>query len=79
MRLTVCNSYKCALKLWKVNQNSWPQLTELAKKVLGVPATSASVEGIFNLSGHIFSAKRRRLGMKLFERLVFLKLNEKFL
>ena len=78
-RLTAGNSYECALKFLKVNQNTWPQLAELAKKVLGVPATSASVEGIFNLSGHIFSAKRRRLGMKLFERLVFLKLNEKFL
>jgi hypothetical protein len=44
-----------------------------------VPATSAPVERIFNLSGHIFSEKRRRLGMKLFERLVFLKLNEKYL
>jgi hypothetical protein len=63
IKLTAGNSYECALKFWKVNQNTWPLLAELAKKVLGVPATSASVERIFNLS----------------KRLVFLKLNEKYL
>jgi hypothetical protein len=49
------------------------------KKVLGVTATSASVERIFNFSGNISSNKRRKLGIKLFERFVFLKLNEKLL
>ena len=44
-------------------------------------ATSASVEKIFNWSAHahIFSAKGRRLGMNLFERLAFLQLHEKYL
>ena len=79
IRFTNGNAYDCALKFWKVNQATWPFLAELAKKVLGVPATSASVERIFNLSDHVFSNKRKRLGIKLFERLVFLKLNEKFL
>ena len=37
---------------------------------------SASVERMFNFAGHIFSNKRRRTGVKLFENLVFLKLNE---
>jgi hypothetical protein len=31
MRLTAGNSYECALKFRKVNQNTWPQLAELAK------------------------------------------------
>jgi hypothetical protein len=63
---------------WKKNQQSMPILAELAMKVLGVPASSGSVERMFNISGNIFSDKRRKIGIKLLERLVFLKLNEKF-
>ena len=47
----------------------------LAKKILAVPASSASVERMFNISELVFSNKRR-IGGKLFESLVFLKLNE---
>ena len=36
-----------ALAFWKKNCNRWPQLAEKAKKVLGVPASSASVERVF--------------------------------
>ena len=36
-----------ALAFWKENCNRWPQLAEKAKKVLGVPASSASVERVF--------------------------------
>ncbi len=45
-------------------------------KVLGVPATSASVERMFSIAGHVFQAKRRRTSSKLFSALVYLKLNE---
>jgi len=34
---------------------------------------------MFNISGHIFSNKRRRTGETLFENLVFIKLNENYL
>jgi hypothetical protein len=48
----------------------------LAKKYLGVPASSASAERMFSISGHIFSSKRRRMGAKIFSELVYLKLND---
>jgi len=67
------------LSFWKFNENKYPLLAALAKKFLGVPASSASAERMFSIAGHIFSVKRRRMGIKLFERLVFLKLNEEFL
>jgi hypothetical protein len=72
-------NYDDALYFWKVHESRWPNLANLAKKYLGVQATSASVERMFSISGHIFSTKRRRTSPKLFELLVFLKLNEHFL
>lgn len=68
-----------ALAFWKLNEHKYPELSQLARKFLGVQASSASVERMFNFAGHIFSNKRRRTGVKLFENLVFLKLNENYL
>jgi len=57
----------------------WPCLASIAKKVLGVPASSASVERVFSLSGYINNPKRRRMSATYFAALVFNKLNELFL
>jgi len=54
-------------------------MARLAKNFLGVPASEAEDERIFNISGHIFNPKRRSLGVDNYENLLFLKLNEKFL
>lgn len=67
------------LDFWRVNSSRWPLLAKLAQRVLGVQATSAQCERMFSIAGHIFSPKRRRTGIKLFEKLVFLKLNEDLL
>ena len=72
-------NYKDPLLFWKKYEYLFPTLAPLAKKFLGVPASSASVERMFNISGHIFSNKRRRTGVTLFENLVFIKLNESYL
>ena len=48
----------------------------MAKKYLGVLASSASVERMFSISAQIFSNKRRRMGAKMFSELVFLKRND---
>ena len=70
------NKLKDPLEFWKFNESKWPYLAKLAKKYLGVQASSAAVERMFSISGHIYSVKRRRMSIKLFEYLVFLKLNE---
>ncbi len=70
------NSDFCVLNFWKVNENRWPVLAKIAKKVLGVPASSAAAERMFSWSGHIFSSKRRTMKAKTLASLVFLKLNE---
>ena len=64
------------LAFWKVHSTRWPLLAKLAQRVLGVPASSAMCERMFSIAGHILSPKRRRTGIRLFEKLVFLKLNE---
>ena len=46
------------------------------QKILGNLAT---VEGMFSISGHILSFKRRKLGEVIFSDLVYLKLNENIL
>ena len=66
----------CPLLFWKANENKFRILSEMARKYLGVPASSASVERMFSIAGHILSCKRRKMSTKLFCHLVFLKLNE---
>lgn len=73
------NNFVDALDFWKCYKHQFPELAKLAKKYLGVQASSAGVERMFNFAGHILSNKRRRSSVKLFENLVFLKLNEKYL
>ena len=73
------NKLNCTLEFWKTNESRWPFLAKLAKKHLGVPASSAAVERIFSIGGHILSNKRRRSGIQLFSDEVFLKLNEHLL
>ena len=67
------------LLFWKENETKYPELSKLAKKFLGVPASEADVERMFNISGFIFNPKRRSLGVDNYENLVFLKLNETYL
>ncbi len=67
-----------ALEWWKVNEKRFPALALLAKKYLSVQASSANVERMFSIAGHIFSVRRRCLGAVFFCNLVWLKLNEFF-
>jgi hypothetical protein len=60
------------LEFWKRNDLRFKELSKLAKKYLGVPASSAAVERMFSIAGHIFSCKRRRMGDILFAILFFL-------
>lgn len=68
------NNFVDALDFWKCYQHQFPELSKLAKKYLGVQASSASVERMFNFAGHILSNKRRRSSVKLFENLVLFRL-----
>ena len=55
------NSTMSTLAFWKQQQVVFPSLDTLAMKYLGVQASSAAVERMFSISGHIFSLKPSRL------------------
>jgi hypothetical protein len=48
-------SYPDPLLFWKCHEKQFPQLAKLAKKYLTVPASSATVERMCRLSGHILT------------------------
>lgn len=64
------------LKWWKENQSFFPSLAKLAKKILGVPASSGSIERFFSKTGYILRQHRRRMTNVVAENLFFLKENE---
>jgi hypothetical protein len=43
-----------------MNETRYKEISKLAKKYLGVPASSAAVERIFSIAGHVFQTKRRK-------------------
>ena len=61
-------------------QNKWKTFPLLAKwaRDLSIQASSAAVERMFSISGHIFSNKWRRIGMILFSRLILFETKSKF-
>ena len=69
---------KLALKWWKSNQFRFFIIADLARN-LDAQATSAGLERMFSIYGHIFAEKRRILGVRTFSDLVVLKLNDKLL
>uniref|UniRef100_A0A3Q3BF94 HAT C-terminal dimerisation domain-containing protein n=1 Tax=Kryptolebias marmoratus TaxID=37003 RepID=A0A3Q3BF94_KRYMA len=68
-----------ALAFWGENQSKYPQLHNLALKVLSVPASSAPVERVFSRGGIVMRPHRARLGAKMLQSLIFLKCNETLL
>jgi hypothetical protein len=47
-----------ALEWWKTRASKYPLIVALAKKYLGIPATSVSSERCFSTAGNIVTAKR---------------------
>lgn len=43
---------------WRANQRIFPTLSQLARNILGIPATSAPSERAFSAAGLLISAKR---------------------
>ncbi|GAA6090110.1 uncharacterized protein LOC115775858 [Tachysurus ichikawai] len=68
-----------ALSFWAKNHDRYPQLHNLAMKVLSVPASSAPVERVFSRGGIIMRPHRACLGHKMLQSLIFLKCNQMLL
>lgn len=70
------NSYIEPLVWWKENEKLFPTLAKLAKKFLGIPASSGSIERFFSKTGYILRQHRRQMTNVLAESLFFLKEND---
>ena len=46
------------LQWWKSRQRKYPAMSKLAKRYIGIPATSTPSEKVFSTAGNIISAKR---------------------
>lgn len=66
---------KDPLQWWKANEDEFPRLAKLARKVLCVPATSVSSERLFSSSGNIQTVFRCSLKPDKLNMLVFLHKN----
>ena len=63
------------LDWWRVRAELFPNLSQIARKYLGIPATSVSSERLFSHAGSLISAKRNRIGTGLVGQMLFLKRN----
>lgn len=62
---------------WRDNENQFPHLAKLAKRFLGIPATSVPSERVFSTAGDIVRAQRASLTPDNVDMMVFLKKNFK--
>lgn len=65
------------LKWWKHNEARFPNVAKLARRYLGVPATSVPSERVFSTAGDIVTAQRAALSGENVDVLIFLKKNLK--
>jgi hypothetical protein len=57
---------------WKTYDATFPYLTEVVRRYLAMPATSAPVERLFSVPGQVVTATRNRLHPETVTLLVFL-------
>ena len=61
------------LDWWKGNENIYPNISQLARKVLSIPSTSAVSERVFSSGGRLITKLRSRLSTDNAADLIFLK------
>jgi hypothetical protein len=66
------SSFNCPFSWWKVNKLKSPLLSELAHRLLSIPATSAPSEHVFLSAGLTIAKDRARLAPETAIELVFL-------
>ena len=68
-------AYKNAHSWWAENKLQFPTLSQLARRLLALPATSVPSERAFSKAGHIVCRRRARLAPSNVDKLVFLSHN----
>ena len=62
-----------ALDYWKLNANTFPVLSIIAREYLAITATSAPSERIFSIAANIITKNRNRLAKDTFKMIILLK------
>jgi hypothetical protein len=65
-----------SLLWWKRNQHLFPTISQVARRILAIPATSAPVERLFSVGGHIVTDLRHSLSAEHVRSLMFLHSNK---
>lgn len=63
------------LDWWRARAQIFPKLSQIARKYLGIPATSVSSERLFSHANNLITVKRTRLDTDLAGKMLFLKRN----
>ncbi|CAG8758765.1 15597_t:CDS:2, partial [Rhizophagus irregularis] len=63
------------LDWWRAHAQIFPKLSQIARKYLGIPATSVSSERLFSHANNLITVKRTRLDTDLAGKMLFLKRN----
>lgn len=70
-----CSSVSELCDFWKEHEKEFPKLALLSKRILCIPATSASSERNFSAAGYIMQARRTCLKKESMDNLLFLHKN----
>ena len=79
LKLPACSKDEKVLDWWKAHSESLPRLSEFAKQILAIPASSSSSERLFSLAGLFDTVKRGRLRLETLEVLTLLKANKQLM
>ena len=73
--MPIARENKNPLDWWRAKQEIFPILSIIARKYLGIPATSVASERLFSDAGNHITAKRNSLDPGLLGKMLFLKRN----
>ena len=70
--------HKSPLEWWKLKQGKYPILSRLARKYLGIRASSAACERLFSFTGHRVSKRKAKLDDENLLRITLARCLQKF-
>ena len=64
------------LKYWKINSVRFPMLSKLAIEIYSCPATTAGIERVFSVAGHLLGPRATTMKDENFEKKLFCNINQ---
>ena len=67
------------LEYWKINSGRFQLLSKLAVEIYSCPATTAGIERVFSIAGHLIGARATSMKDDSFEKKLFCNVNQEAL